>query len=226
MSEPTLHYHWLSPACRFVMAVMKEYGLPYTPQLEKVWERPKAFYQRNPSGQVPVLVDESGHVFAEWYAIIEGLHDQNNDAARTLLPTDPNARAEVRRLVFWFMILCHQEVTDYLLQEKVFKRFMRDNTPNASTLRAGLSNLRIHLKYIEYLAERRHWLAGDFLSLADFSAGAHISCLDYLGQIPWQDYGDLKLWYMRLKSRPSFRCVLDDIVPNIAPSAHYGALDF
>ena len=218
-----LYYHWLSPACRFVMAVMSEYGLQYEKVLEKTWERRKGFYQINPSGQVPVLLSSAKEPFIEWYAIIEGINDI---AGGVLLPQAAKDKAEVRRLIYWFMIACDREVTDYLLQEKVFKRFIRDNTPNTSALRAGLTNLRTHLGYIDFLLKRRHWLAGEQLTLADFAAGAHISCMDYLGHVPWQDYNDVKDWYVRLKSRPSFRCILDDLVPNFSPVEHYGVLDF
>jgi glutathione S-transferase len=226
MSESpfTLYYHWLSPACRFVMAVMAEYGIPYQKVLEKTWERRKKFYQINPAGTVPVLVSAKGDVFVEWYAIIEALHD--TPQAGSLLPLSVRDKAEVRRLIFWFMTSCDREVTDYLLQEKVFKRFLRDNTPNASALRAGLTNLRTHLGYIDFLMERRHWLAGDQLSLADFAAGAHVSCMDYLGHVPWQDFNDAKDWYTRLKSRPSFRCILEDVVPSVPPVPSFAALDF
>jgi glutathione S-transferase len=33
-------------------------------------------------------------------------------------------------------------------------------------------------------------------------------------------------WYQRIKSRPSFRVLLSDTIPGMAPSAHYANLDF
>ena len=56
--------------------------------------------------------------------------------------------------------------------------------------------------------------------------GVNRSVLDYFGDIPWRDFGALKLWYMRIKSRPSFRAVLADRWPGLAPSSYYDDLDF
>ena len=50
--------------------------------------------------------------------------------------------------------------------------------------------------------------------------------LDYFGEIAWRIYPALKTWYMRLKSRPSFRPLLADRLPGMAPVEHYADLDF
>ena len=86
--------------------------------------------------------------------------------------------------------------------------------------------LRDHLDYIGHLADHHTWLAGDQLSLADLAAAAHISAVDYFGDIPWADYPVAKSWYQRMKSRPSFRPLLADTVRGMAPAAHYADLDF
>jgi glutathione S-transferase len=76
------------------------------------------------------------------------------------------------------------------------------------------------------LTERRSWLAGDQFSLADIAAASHISAIDYLGDVPWEDHPIAKTWYMRIKSRPSFRPILADHVPGVAPPKYYALLDF
>jgi glutathione S-transferase len=93
-------------------------------------------------------------------------------------------------------------------------------------VRAALHNLRYHLDYISYLMESRSWLAGDELTLADLTAAAHLSCLDYVGDVPWGQYPLAKEWYVRLKSRPSFRPILADHVPGMPPPKLYANLDF
>ena len=55
-------------------------------------------------------------------------------------------------------------------------------------MRAGHDNLRYHLAYIGHLTETRSWLAGDALSFADLAAAAHLSALDYLGEVPWEEH--------------------------------------
>ena len=119
-------------------------------------------------------------------------------------------------------------MTQELLQEKVYTRLQPDavGTPDVDFLRAVRANLRYHVSYINYLADRRRWLAGDDLSFADLAAAAHVSTADYLGEVPWEEFTVAKLWYARLKSRRAFRSILADRVPGAPPSAHYADLDF
>ena len=98
--------------------------------------------------------------------------------------------------------------------------------PDSSAIRAGQSNLRHHLDYIAWLAARRNWLAGDDFSLADIAAAAHLSTLDFLDDIRWADHDEVKLWYQRVKSRPSFRPLLADRIIGFRAPVHYADLDF
>ncbi|HET6222763.1 MAG TPA: glutathione S-transferase family protein, partial [Dongiaceae bacterium] len=98
--------------------------------------------------------------------------------------------------------------------------------PDSQAIRAGNANIHYHLDYIAWLADRRNWLAGDDFSLADIAAAAHLSALDYIGDVPWERHADAKDWYVRVKSRPSFRALLADALPGITPPAHYADLDF
>jgi glutathione S-transferase len=93
-------------------------------------------------------------------------------------------------------------------------------------LRAGLANAQIHLGYVDWLAGQYNWLAGPDISLADLAAAAHISVLDYFGDVDWRRYPEAKLWYMKLKSRPSFRPLLSDVLVGMPPASHYSNLDF
>jgi glutathione S-transferase len=64
------------------------------------------------------------------------------------------------------------------------------------------------------------------MSLADLSAAAHLSVTDYFGDIDWDRHPEARLWYAKIKSRPSFRDLLEDVVAGLAPSQHYTDLDF
>ena len=72
----------------------------------------------------------------------------------------------------------------------------------------------------------RDWLAGDRLSYADLAAAAHLSAVDYLGDVPWSEDEAAKSWYARVKSRPSFRPLLAETWPGLPPSTTYADLDF
>ncbi len=67
---------------------------------------------------------------------------------------------------------------------------------------------------------------GERLSLADIAAAAHLSCVDYLGDVPWDGHEEAKIWYARIKSRPSFRPMLGDHLSGLPPAKIYADLDF
>jgi glutathione S-transferase len=221
----TLYHHPLCPFSRKVRVVLAEKKLDANPVVERFWENRSQFLDINPSGEVPVLIEEGGQVLADATAIAEYLDERVRDPA--LLPGDPLARAEVRRLVGWFDIKFHREVTANLVNEKVFKRLIGSYAgPDSRAIRAGYTALHRHLDYIAWLSERRTWLGGSAFSLADITAGVHLSCVDYLGDVPWGDHPGAKDWYARMKSRPSFRSLLADHLPGLAPPRSYADLDF
>jgi len=219
----TLYHLWLSPVSRAVRVVAAEKGVAIDLQVEPVWERRPEFLALNPASDVPVLVDGDGFALSGG-AIAEYLDETVPEPP--LIGVDALERAEVRRLVAWFDGKFAHEVTDNLVGEKVMKRFLGFGEPDSAAIRAGHANIRTHLDYIAFLIERRSWLAGERLSLADIAAAAHISCVDYLGDVPWADHEAAKDWYARIKSRPSFRPLLADAIPGLAPSKVYADLDF
>ena len=135
-------------------------------------------------------------------------------------------RAEVRRLVRWFDIKFNGEVTENLVGQKLTKRYFGQGVPGGAAVRAGHANIHHHLDYIGYLTERRRWLAGDDFSLADITAAAHLSVVDYIDDVPWTEHVEAKDWYARIKSRPSFQPILQDRIPGIPPQKQYANLDF
>ena len=218
-----LHHLPLSPFCRKVRLALAEKRLEFTLELERVWEGREEFLALNPAGRVPVLVDE-GRAICDSQVIGEYLEEAYGEVP--LLPKAPLERAEARRLARWFDEIFHEEVTVNVLYEKVNKRLWRREAPDMAAIREGVSNLKGHLTLIGKLAEERHWLAGEKLTLADLAAGAHLSCLDYLGDVAWNEHEGAKNWYARLKSRPSFRPLLADVIPGMPPARHYTNLDF
>lgn len=219
-----LYHQWLSPACRKVRIVLAEKKLDFELRLESVWEPRLEFLALNPAGDVPVVVENDGRVLADSAAIVEYLEETVPDPP--LLPGTPAERAEVRRLVGWFDNKFDCEVTRKLVGEKVMSRLTRRGHPDSAAIRAGHASIRTHLEYISWLMERRNWLAGDRLTLADIAAAAHLSCVDYLGDVPWDAYEEARTWYARVKSRPSLRAILADSIPGLPPVQAYADLDF
>ena len=218
-------YHLpLSPYARKVRLVLAEKRLPVELHAEKPWERRPEYLELNPAGTVPTLVEDNGVVIPDSAVICEYL-----DEAYPELPLMGDTiveRVEVRRLAAWFDGKFAVEVTQNLLGEKYMRQQARRGNPESAAIRTGYTALRYHLDYLGWLAENREWLAGPNLSLADFAAAAHLSCLDYIGDVDWRLSRPAKDWYARIKSRPSFRPILADRMVGITPPAHYADLDF
>jgi glutathione S-transferase len=225
--ERTVHHFPLDPASRQVRLALGEKRLPFGEVQERYWERRADFQELNPSGLTPVLVETSEDeqlVICESRAILEHLEEREPEP--DLLGRGAAERAETRRLMQWFDRKFDNEVNGLLLHEKMEKRLLGMGPPNHGALRAGRDALRLHLGYLEGLLEERDWLNGHRLSLADFAAAAHLSVIDYFGDIPWGDFRGVRTWYMKLKSRPCFRPLLADRWPGLTPAPHYDDLDF
>lgn len=227
-----LHHYPLCPHSRFVRLLLAEYGLEPVLIEERAFERRREFLMLDPAGQTPVLVEENASVVPGAGPIAEYIDETRGLALgdQRLLPSEPRGRVEVRRLLDWFNVKFYNEVSRYLVTEKVYKRFMTaeqgGGAPDMDLIRAARANVRYHMRYIGFLLEDRNWLAGDRLSYADLAAAAHVSCIDFLGDAPWDEDERARLWYARMKSRPSFRAILADRMQRLTAAPHYANLDF
>lgn len=217
-------YHFpLSPFCRKVRLTLAEKKLEVELVEERFWEPSPDFLRRNPAGKVPVLrMDQK--IFSESQAICEYLDEVIPNPQ--LMPRDPDQRYEVRRLCAWFDDKFQSEVTSKLLHERVNKKVMKQGYPDSKNVKYGAAQIKFHLDYMAWLLDQRRWLAGDQMTLADITAAAHLSCLDYISDVDWNRSATVKDWYAKIKSRPSFRALLADQVPGFPPPAHYADLDF
>jgi glutathione S-transferase len=228
----TLYHHPFCPHSRFVRIAIGEYGLSVKLIEERAWERRDDFLLLNPAGATPVLLEEGRPPVPSAPIIAEYLDETHGETLgpHRLLPADVSGRVEVRRLVAWFNEKFFAEVSGPLLMERVLKRHMTQaqggGSPEPDAIRAGLANIKYHLAYISWLVRTRDWLAGDRLSYADLAAAAHLSAIDYLGDVPWSHDEAAKNWYARVKSRPSLRPLLIESYPGVLPSKTYADLDF
>ena len=226
---PKLHHFPLDPFSRRMRLALSEYGVTADLVDEEPWAPSQAVLAFGHAGMLPVFIDDDGAVVSGVEAITEYL-EETLGKTTPLIPGDVRQRAEVRRLVGWFDTKFYAEVSEPMLTEKVVRRFMpRESgggSPETARVRKGAERLKEHLAYLGSLADRRNWLAGERLSLADLAAAAHLSAIDYLGDVPWADFPRAKQWYQRLKSRPSFRTLLSDSIRGLPAPAVYADLDF
>ena len=219
-------YHWpLDPASRTIRLALAEKDLEAELILSPPWTPDPEISRLAPGAVAPALVHQGSHgrvVSSGTQAILEYLEEEGGER---LIPGAAQDRAEVRRLWRW----CEDAFADVnasLLTERIIMWVRRDREPDSAALRKGAHALRGRMTFLNALAENGSFLAGRSLSLTDLSAAAHLSCYDYFGDVQWDAVPDLRDWYARLKSRPSFRPLLADRVDGARPAKHYADLDF
>jgi len=218
-----LYHYPLSPFSRKVRLCLAEKKIEVELVEERYWEQSPEFLRRNPAGMIPVLKHGS-LMMSESQAICEYLEETH--PTPPLMPRDPEGRYEVRRLVAWFDGKFNEEVTTKLLGERVFRKIKGNGYPDSANVKAGAKAIKFHLDYMAWLLDKRRWLAGNEMTLADFAAAAHLSCLDYISDVDWNRSEVVKDWYAKIKSRPAFRSILADQISGLRPPAHYADLDF
>ena len=215
----------LCPFSRKVRLLLGEKGVGYDLVRESPWDRRDEFLDMNPAGQVPVMADPRRNILLmDSMAICEYL-EETVDKAAMINGTAVN-RAEIRRLVAWFDTQFFQDVTAPLLGERMMKRIVTKESPEARVLREAMKAAERHLDYTDYLLDHHNWMAGATMSLADLAAAAQISVADYLGGIDWKGHEQTARWYRGFKSRPSFRPLLSERMEGITPPKEYDDVDF
>jgi glutathione S-transferase len=160
-------------------------------------------------------------------AVIHAIEERYSPSAVAgLFPSQGRDRAEMWRLSEWELMKLNDEVTRYVIEEKIVKRDRPGATPDPGVLRVAKANLVEHMLYFNWLFATRQWIAGEAMTLADFALAAHLSALDYLGDVDWETSVETRHWYARIKSRPAFRPLLSDRIGGMQPHTGYADLDF
>lgn len=206
----------MSPPCRFARLALGEKRLSF-----------HSAVATDPSLHLPELIDLDGTTVTGIWAIVD--HLEGYYPERPLVPEDPKQRSEALRLLDWTMTKFYGEVTNRIVFEKAPHNqtgSLQQRPPRMDVVRIGRKALTDHLPELETLCEERGYMAGREVSLADLALAAHLSALDYFGEVPWQENNGILEWYLRMKSRPSFRPLLSDRLPGQPPAPHYAELDF
>src|SRR5580698_6594522 len=196
----------LSPSCRLARLLVAEKRVACDPV--------QAEDARNP---MPIFVDLDGSRAEGVWAIVD--HLETNYPEHPLAPADDAERRASLRWLDWAMGPFHEQVTQRIVYEKAGQRYTGApgrRAPDMNIIRQGREELKLALSAISRAVE----------SNGNLAVAAHLSTLDYFGEVPWSEFSTAAEWYVRLKSRPSFRSLLADRVPGQPPCAHYAELDF
>ena len=206
----------LSPSCRLARLMVGEKRVACDPAMSD-----------DPWQSMPIFTDMDGTRCEGVWAILDHLEHHYPD--HPLAPADDAARLACLRWVDWAMGPFHEQVTQRIVYEKAAPRFTGagfSRAPDMNVIRAGREELKLALKAIGMAAETNGNLACRETTLGDLAVAAHLSALDYFGEVPWTDFPTAAEWYVRMKSRPAFRSLLADRVPGQPPVSHYAELDF
>ena len=213
----------LCPFSRKIRLLLSEKNVAYDLVREDPWSASDMFFNLNPAGRTPVIVNRDKNItipdsraIAEYFEEVVERSPMINGSA--------TQRAEIRRLVALFDESFYADVTAPLLSERMRKRILRQ-PPDSGALRNAMKLAHGHLDYLDWLIDNRPWVAGSTMSLADLAAAAQISVADYLGGIDWTGHEQSRGWYAVFKSRPSFRPLLTERMDAINPPPHYALLD-
>lgn len=219
-----LYHYPICPLSRQVRICLRELDIPFTLVKEDYWQRRPEFLQLNPAGTLPVIEESTGLIIPGIYPIIEYLHEKY--ANFYFIDKDVEVRIETRRLLVWFNEKFDREVTKVLVDEKVVRVMAGQGAPRTNFIKAAKTNLSHHLNYINALLTKRSFIASETISAADIAAGSHLSIIDYFSEINWDNWPQIHHWYSILKSRPSFRPLLQDHIAGFTPPPSYANLDF
>ena len=214
-----LHDFILSPFGRKLRLVLAEKKCDFTFIPARPWE------QDLPLEQMTQLRLPDGATLEDAAAAAEYIDE--TVPATPLMPTAPLARARARRWSNWLDHGFWRSVTAIILEERVMCRYRREGSaaPDQASLKAALSMLRTSLAQVEQQLASQGALVGG-LTIADLTLAAHLSTADYFGDVPWQALPATREWYAMIKSRPSFRPLLQETLPGFAPVSHYADPDF
>ncbi|RVA50550.1 glutathione S-transferase family protein, partial [Mesorhizobium sp. M7A.F.Ca.US.001.01.1.1] len=147
----TLFHHPMFATCRFVRLAFGEYGEELALIEEKPWTRRKEFLALNPAGTLPILLAEGDVPIVGATVISEYLDETRGVLKRDkrLFAEDPMQRAEIRRLIDWYLNKAESEVTRHLVRERVLKPVMPETagggSPDSGAIRAARANIRQHM---------------------------------------------------------------------------------
>jgi glutathione S-transferase len=175
---------------------------------------------------LPVFTDLDGTKCEGLWAIVDHLEGSYPD--HPMVPEDANQRGETLRLLDWALGPFQENVTRRIVYEKAAQKFTgapARRAPDMEVIRMGRDMLRTALTQLGEAAERNGYLVSRDCTMGDLAVAAHLSALDYFGEVPWKDFSAAAEWYLRIKSRPSFRTLLSDRLPGQPPVSYYAELD-
>jgi glutathione S-transferase len=204
----TLHYHPLASYCWKALIALYEQEIEFERQIVDLSlpEQRAALTKLSPFTKFPVLEDRAtGRVITESTLIIEYLA-RHYPGRLTLVPADPDAAFEVRRLDRFFDVYLHDS-----MQKIVGDKIRPEGKQDPFGVEQARSTLATAYDVLERELGSQPWAAGDTFSLADCAAAP---ALYYANRVaPFGDHPRVAAYLERLHARPSFARTFEEAQP-------------
>lgn len=203
--------HPLSPYAMKIRMMLYEKGIEFEKHEIRRESQRDELQRLNPRAEVPALVDGETVLF-DSKVIAEYLEESFPNSP--LLPKDPGARAECRRLE----LLCDSEVDAAVIAFALFKFFragLVDEEPEA--FEKAETSVRRHFEAFDRLLEGRDYLLGSF-GRADIALVPHVGACGFLGLTPGEETPHLAAWVARVNERESVRRTTQEALASLGES--------
>lgn len=197
-------YNSIGPNPKSVRMFMAERGIEIpTVEIDLMAgeNRREPYLSKNPSGQCPALELDDGSVLAEITAICEYLDEKQGGTS--LIGNTPEQRAEARMWTRRIDLNIVEPMENGFRYGEGLSLFQNriHCIPQAS---ADLKEIaQEKLQWLDGLMERKQFICGDRLTIADIVL---FPCLEFFadyGQPLNPDLKNIGAWYARMKARPS-----------------------
>ena len=192
-----------SPRAFKVMAIARHLDIEHTLKvvdLRKGEQKSPEYAALNPNMRMPTLKD-GDYVLWESNAILQYLASKRPDSG--VWPDDPRARLDVTRWQFWD--LAHWDPACAVFAfEYVAKRLLRgDSEPDMAAIAKGSEMFHRAAKVLDGQLQKRKFVTGDTLTLADFSLGSGLNLAE-VARYPMQPYAAIRRWHGELMALPAW----------------------
>ncbi|MGZ5200502.1 MAG: glutathione S-transferase family protein [Telluria sp.] len=197
-----LYYHPFSSNARRVTMVADHLGIKLDLteiNLASADDR-RRLNEVNPNSKIPVLLDD-GFVLTESCAIMQYLADSK--PGQTLYPTDPLARADVNRWLFW-SVQHFSPAIGVIVWQNVWKKLVEGTDPDPVELARGTRELERFAAVLDAHLAGREWLCGGAVTLADYAVAAPMMYVER-ARVPVGQYAHLLAWFERVRQLPAWR---------------------
>lgn len=197
-----LYHHPMSSSARRVALTVSQLGIDVEHRLIDLRSADDraALVAVNPNNKIPVLVDDD-FVLWESHAIMAYLCAKA--PGQTLYPEASRARADVDRWLHWTASHLAPAVGSISF-EKLWKKMMGGGDADPAIVARHEVFLRAAAKVLDAHLERRQWVVGDSLTLADFSI---VSTLMYRKPtaLPLEEYSNVLALVARVEALPAWQ---------------------